>query len=210
MGGAIFLGIRRASGEEILYETWTNSIPWLFATPSFVEDGEGVDEFVFRAETLIASCHAIYTRRHNSVTYSEYGTILVDHYKKAILSFQGYCKVGRLIADWDRDGSDIYDTSDTTTVVTKLHKSGRLKYVEWARTKTPMTTDMQSAFLCDCAESKHGTMPAGSGYYVNIYTDLDDFVVTEGTTCGKKERATIRKFLVDMNWKARVRGARRP
>lgn len=208
MGGAIFLGIRRTSGEEVLYETWTNIIPWLFADSSFIEDGEGVDEFTSKAEGIIASGNNIYTRHHNSITYSEYGVVLVDHPNKVILSYQGYCKIGRLIADWDTDGYDVYDTSDTTTFITKLHKTGRLKYVEWSRAKSPMTNEEQDEFLDLCANSEHGSMPSGKHYYVNIYTNLDDFKVIEGNNCGRKEHTMIREFLIYNRWEARVRGTR--
>jgi len=206
MGGTVFIGIRRRDGAEHLYERWTNSISWWFATAEFVTDGNGVDEFVRNAEEVIASGESIYTKRHRAVTYSEYGVILVDHCCKKILSCQGYVRPGSLMASWV-NGYPMH--SEDAALITKLHAAGRLEKLIDIREREDIGANETQRILALLAESADGRLPEGIRLGIIACTDLRDFEMSHVSQCGREERRRIRQFLVDNGWKARVYGQKK-
>jgi len=209
MGGAVFLGIRRSDGTEHLYETWTNSIPCWFVDPEFINDGASVDEFVAIAEETIASGNALFTKRHKSVTYSEYGVILIDHVAKKILSCQGYTRPGRLLARW-HDGTDTHLPADTAAMILKLNDAGRLNKItrDTLGGGEELPEAEVAALLRLCRETTDGHFPTGTDIRADVYVDLSDFEYTHRPDCGKEERRLVREFLDDNGWQARVRGTK--
>ena len=203
MGGTVFVGIRRRDETEHLYECWTNSMPRWFADPEFLYDGPGVAEFIRLAEERLAAGGSIYTARHDGVTFSEYGVILIDHVAKKILSCQGYTRVGRMRASWRR-GEAVNIPPDDTKIITKLHRAGRLEKLEGMRSFKPLTEQTTRMLLELFAASEDGSLPNKRDVGVVVHSDLSDFDVSHTGHCAPPERAAVRDFLVDNGWKARV------
>jgi hypothetical protein len=208
MGGTVFVGIRRGDGSEHLYECWTNSIPWWFANPDFVTDGSGVDEFIRLAEERVASGESIYTKRHHSVTYSEYGVILIDFIEKKILSCQGYCTPGQMTTFW-HGGISATHSPDEVEAVLKLHKAGRLSHFEGTHTFEVIPKDEERRIIAMLEKATDGRIEEHVTLSIVVHTDLSDFELADHMNCGKKERALVRSFLIDNGWKARVHGQRK-
>jgi len=208
MGGAVFVGIRRRNGTEHLYERWTNNMPWYFADAEFIEDGPGVDEFVRYADELNESGESLYTKKHQAVTYSEYGVILIDHQTKKIMSCQGYAKPGQMSVWW-HSGRCSTSPAEDADIITKLNKAGRLKKFVDMKSLEDMPDDESQRLLAMLAESKDGNLPDGVSIGVVVCTNLDDFELTHISHCGQKERKLIRQFLVDNGWEARVYGQKK-
>lgn len=209
MGGSVFMGIKRGDGSEHLWEMWTNSVPYWFARADFVDDGAGIDEFLAQREQVLVDKSGLYTRRHRSVTYSEYGVILIDFAStpKRILSCQGYTHAGRMILS----GIDV----DEAKAVLALQAHGRLGRVSYARGGPQydrgLKPDVLDLLLADCAAVAAGAQCAHD-WYVNVYTRLDDFDVYHSVSSPSDDRGLatrVRAFLENGWWRARVRGTRR-
>lgn len=208
MGGSVFIGIRRGDGSEHLWEMWTNNVPYWFARADFVEDGAGVDKFLGQREQVLVDKSGPYTRRHRSVTYSEYGVILIDFAStpKRILSCQGYTHAGRLILS----GID----ADAAKAVLMLQTHGRLGRVSYAsggpRYDSDLKPDVRALLLADCEAVVAGTR-CTYDWYVRVHTRLDDFDAYHSISSPRDDRglaARVRAFL-ENGWRARVRGTRR-
>ena len=206
MGGAVFVGIRRKSGAEHLYETWTNAIPLWFADPSFIEDGKSVDKFVNTQDRFIASGDTLYAKKHKFVMYSEYGVILIDHVNMKILSIQDYVRPGYMSASWHRGRPSC--ASDTETLAI-LYEAGRLELID--NNFTDKENLPKDKLIKLCIASMDSYLPESVFAFYTIKTKMPEFKVHHvAKKCHHdQERKLVRKFLVDNGWNARVYGQKR-
>src|SRR5258705_47946 len=93
MGGALCFGIRALNKQERIAERWTNTLPTIFADPSFLDGGK-VYDYVWKDQASKKKWPA--TRSRKTIAWVQYGVVLVDFIAKRIISRQGYTQPGTL------------------------------------------------------------------------------------------------------------------
>lgn len=200
MGGEVFVGVRRSSGEEVHGIRWTNNIPWYITDPTFMDEGAGLESFFEEQDPK---------ERRSQVEYSEYGVILIDFKTKKLLSFQDYCEVPRVLVNYF-DGRDTYSPAETAAHVLKMHESGRLriKISPWSMTEQLTTTDPEKIIelLRDCDEG--GCLRSKAFLNFEAWLDWSPWTIESGMSPKKADRSRVRAFLEENGWRTRVKGTK--
>ncbi len=119
MGGELLLGLRNKEGKEKLQLRWTNPIPFIMATPSFLEGGKLFKE-IWNEKTAKQGWPG--TRVVKRISPSEYGVVFVDLKERIIFSRQDYCTPTMLHAQGsiDAEFAEILLAQHTLKRVKKL------------------------------------------------------------------------------------------
>ena len=95
MGGEIFVGVRYRDKDGAIKEQcqlrWTNEMPYIFMTPSFLEQGEAFEKFLNEARPRGEWPRPKLVKH---IDGSEYGVILIDFVQRKVFSRNNYCKPG--------------------------------------------------------------------------------------------------------------------
>ena len=200
MGGLYCLAVRRSDGSEFISERHTNYIPSWSTNPDILEDGDVVTEWLGLAKK---GAHHPDIPAWDTISYSEYGVLLVDFVSKQILSCQGYAEPGRFLVT-----AGICDGLDER--ILKIHQTGRLRLGRWPPRDPSLEillfSSSETAALVGSV-SEHRRRNFWPENFV-LYMDWEPWVIEHTVKCGVKERERVRRFLRNHGWKTRVRGQR--
>lgn len=200
MGGAAFLGIRHLDGTLHYSEVWTNTLPWLLTTRSFLEEGEAMREF--RSSCKFTNTWPQPRKLRNRVIYSEYGVILVDCKEKMIFSRNDYCTPGKIPI-----GLDLVQ-GDNDEIENYLAQKWPYQFVtvNWKKGEgliyTPFTPEEQAQTL-ERLQTGKPNLDLPKGNVFELHLDLEPWKVDHKVSRPSRHRDTakeIQTFLREKNW----------
>lgn len=123
MGGSIAVAIRRSDGREVVYDRWTNPLPYYTVDPLFRQEDEATLQ-VFHDRVVESMKNGWGSEIINEIYPIHYGIIAVDFVTKDILSIQGYCQPCRAHFSYVRGEGMTGDPEDDMRLMLRLLEDG--------------------------------------------------------------------------------------
>lgn len=123
MGGSIAVAIRRSDGREVVYDRWTNPLPYYTVDPLFRQENEETLR-VFHDRVVESMKNGWGSEIINEIYPIHYGIIAVDFVTKDILSIQGYCQPCRAHFSYVRGEGMTGDPEDDMRLMLRLLEDG--------------------------------------------------------------------------------------
>lgn len=123
MGGSIAVAVRRSDGREVVYDRWTNPLPYYTVDPLFRKEDEATLQ-VFHDRVVESMKNDWGSTIINEIYPISYGIIAIDFQTKDILSLQGYCYPCRAHFCYSRGQGMTSDPEDDMKLMLRLLKDG--------------------------------------------------------------------------------------